>query len=295
MEVDSTQRQAPNHPDPDDRKRRAAARRRFLLAAGAGALGLGAYGFGVEPRWPRLERPQFVLPNLPKAFDGFKLLHLSDLHRSNVVSQAYVVRHLKQGARLGADIAVLTGDYVTGKAGYIHSIAPAIQRLAQALPTYAVLGNHDHWTGAVTIESKLRECGVVVLDNTAVRIERGGEFFWLLGMDDLMVGADDLGAALRAADAPGVRVLITHNPDSIEEVAAMGVDLMLCGHTHGGQVALPFIGPLIVPSDYGRRFAAGAFRVGRTQLYVNRGLGLIPPPVRFGVPPEVALITLRSG
>ncbi len=278
--------------NPDHRK--ALTRRRFLYAAGACAAGVVGYGFGVEPRWARLERPTFRLPGLPDALDGFKLAHVSDLHRSNVVSLGYIEQHLDLAANLGADLAILTGDYVTGKAGYVHSLAPALERLAAALPTYAVLGNHDHWNGAVTIEKRLRGSGIHMLDNTAVKIERGGAHFWLLGTDDLMVGADDLGAAVRAAGRDSVRVLITHNPDSIEEVAAAGIDLMLCGHTHGGQVAAPFIGPLIVPSNYGRRFAAGAFRVKRTQLYVNRGLGLISPPVRLGVPPEITLITLRS-
>jgi len=277
--------------EPDRRK--ALTRRRFLYSAGACAAGVVGYGFGIEPRWARLERPVFKLPGLPAAFDGFKLAHVSDLHRSNVVSLGYIERHLDLAANLGADMVILTGDYVTGKAGYVHSLGPALERLAAALPTYAVLGNHDHWNGAETIEKRLRDSGIRMLDNTATKIERGSAHFWLLGTDDLMVGADDLGAAMRAAGEDSVRVLITHNPDSIEEVADAGIDLMLCGHTHGGQVAVPFIGPLIVPSNYGRRFAAGAFRVKATQLYGNRGLGLISPPVRLGVPPEVALITLH--
>lgn len=272
-------------------------RRRFLattIAGASSALGLAGYGFGVEPRWLRVERRTLRLPGLPKGFDRVKLAHLSDLHRSAAVSARYIGRAVDMALALGPDFAVLTGDYVTGKASFVHSIEPALKRLATRVQTFAVLGNHDHWTGPVTIATSLSRCGINMLTNTAVRLDRGGEYVWLMGTDDFMVGADNLPAALAQVKSPGLRVLITHNPDAIYEVADAGIDLMLCGHTHGGQVALPFVGPLLVPSQYGARFAAGLYRVKRTQLYVNRGVGLISPPVRLGVRPEVTLFTLRT-
>ena len=272
-------------------------RRRFLAAGAscaAGALGLGGYSLAYEPRWPKLERPTIRLDKLPAAFDGFTMAQLSDLHRSEVVSVGYIERCIATALALKPDMILLTGDFVTHKAAYVHSIGPALKQLAERVRTFAVLGNHDHWTGASTIEARLEDCGVEMMSNRAVRIERGGAGLWLVGIDDFMVGADDLPKALRAATSPGVRVLMAHNPDSIDDVAAAGVDLMICGHTHGGQVALPFIGPLIVPSIHGSKYAAGHYRVRGTQLYVNRGVGLISPPVRFGVRPEITLLTLRG-
>ena len=272
-------------------------RRRFLgtsVCGALGAMGLGGYGFGIEPRWLRVERPTIGLPGLPEAFDGFAIAQLSDFHRSQVVAVRHVEHAVGVALGLKPDLIVLSGDYITGDATFVHSIAPAIRRLTSAVRTYAVLGNHDHWAGPVTIETCLVECGVRMLTNAAERIERDGSHIWLLGTDDYMVGADDLPAAMDEATSPGVRILLTHNPDPIHEVASAGIDLMICGHTHGGQVSLPWIGPLIVPSQHGAKFAAGLYQVEQTQLYVNRGIGVIPPPARFRVRPEVTLFTLRG-
>jgi len=271
-------------------------RRRFLgtsVCGALGAMGLGGYGFGIEPRWLRVERPTVRLPGLPGAFDGLTIAQLSDFHRSPVVAVRHIEHAVKVALGLGPDLVVLSGDYITGDPELVHSIAPALRRLTAAVHTYAVLGNHDHWAGPVTIETCLVDCGVQMLTNTAVRIEKGGSHIWLLGTDDYMVGADDLPAATDQVTSPGVRILLTHNPDPVHEVARAGIDLMICGHTHGGQVSLPWLGPLIVPSEHGAKYAAGLYQVDQTQLYVNRGIGVIPPPARLGVRPEVTLFTLR--
>jgi len=239
------------HPPPPEAKR--FSRRLFMRAAvtaAVGGAGVAGYGFAIEPRWPRLERPTIWLPGLPAGFDGFTIGQLSDLHRSPVVPVRLVDKAVSTMIGLRPDLVMLTGDYVTGRCGLVHSIAPALARLAAARPTVAILGNHDHWTGPVTIERCLRSCGIEMMTNRAKKLRRGADHLWLLGTDDLMVGADDLPAALAQARGPGLRLLMTHNPDSIHEVAAAGIDLMICGHTHGGQVALPFVGPLIVPSEF---------------------------------------------
>jgi predicted MPP superfamily phosphohydrolase len=157
---------------------------------------------------------------------------------------------------------------------------------------FAVLGNHDHWTDAALITDLFRAEGITVLVNEGMRFEKDGAAFWLAGVDDTMVGLEDLPLALAGSSETEFKLLLAHNPIILRRAARAGVDLVLSGHTHGGQVSLR--------SDRNaagrprRRLLKGLARQGETQIYVTRGLGTVVLPVRFGCPPEVSLLELRT-
>jgi hypothetical protein len=166
---------------------------------------------------------------------------------------------------------------------------------------YAVLGNHDLFAGATEVTESLVSNGIPVLTNASVPIERGGSRIWLAGVDDPGAGKPDPELAIPAAirNVPNEPVmLMSHAPDYVDDLlthpGGQAVDLVLSGHTHGGQIRLPFLGPMVLPL-MGRKYVDGLFRFGRTQLYVNRGLGTVGVPFRFACPPEITLITLRKG
>jgi len=271
-------------------------RRTFLKGAAALAIASGgacaAHAAWIEPTWVEMNRVDIRIDGLPAAFEGLRFAHMSDLHRHDAVSLPYLERCLKLVAGEEPDALVITGDFVSKSAGYIDPLAEKFDKLTRSFPVYAVLGNHDYWTDAQRISRALREAGVEVLVNDAATIERSGAHLILLGLDDLWEGKPDLARALSRATKDGIKIVLMHNPDGSEDIADRGVDLVLCGHTHGGQVTLPFIGPPIVPSRFGSKYAKGLFKVKKTQMYVSKGVGLIRPAVRFLTRPEIATIRL---
>ncbi len=270
-------------------------RRNFIKTAGKitvmGGLLAGVWGFLLEPFMPRRTDISIKLPHL-----GSKLTiaQLSDFHAGPRVASEIIARAIDITRQANPDLVVVTGDFVSHKAKYAPLVLKELARLNPPLGIWACLGNHDHWAGRSDVLAQLERAGINVLNNRGTTIEHRGARFYLCGVDDIWEGADDLSAALadRPPDIP--TVLLCHNPDFIYQAARSKIDLMLSGHTHGGQVRLPLIGYIVIPSEYGDRFAQGYHQVEGTQLYVNRGIGVITPPIRFGVPPEVTVITLSG-
>jgi predicted MPP superfamily phosphohydrolase len=185
---------------------------------------------------------------------------------------------------------VLTGDFVSHEPEYIAPMAEVMGTLQSEFGTFACLGNHDHWTDAKLVTDSLREHNVKVLINEGFRFTARGAAFWLCGVDDYMVGQTDLRSALRGSFPDEMKLLLAHNPKILNRAARSSVDLMLSGHTHGGQVKLRGDEKRILPR---RKFANGLYRRKETQVYITRGIGTVVLPVRFGCPPEVTLIELR--
>jgi len=273
-------------------------RRKLIKTVAAAAIGsgigAGGYAAWLEPRWVELNRIEVGIEGLPAPFEGFTIAHLTDMHRHEPIGLPYIRKCLDLAASAGPDVVAITGDFVSQTADYMPGLAAEIRTLAGRFATYAVLGNHDYWAGADKIRDSLREVGVRVLVNEAIVIERGSASLSLVGLDDLWEGKPDLNRALARVPSESTKVVIEHNPDLIVDLADPGIELALCGHTHGGQVALPFVGPLIVPSKFGAKYAKGLFRIGKTQMYVNKGIGAIRPTVRFLTRPEVALVRLSA-
>jgi predicted MPP superfamily phosphohydrolase len=203
------------------------------------------------------------------------------------------------------DLVALTGDFQH----YTEDIKGAARLLAPAgewsrgerdgLGALAVLGNHDTWSGTPEVTNALREVGITVLNNRHVEIKRAGASLYVVGVADPWSLRADLPRALLGVPQGACKLLLAHVPDFVVDAAGAGVDLQLSGHTHGGQlwhggqITLPWVGALLSPSRYNRRYVVGWHKRGRTLMYVCRGLGG-HPSIRLGCKPEIALITLRS-
>jgi uncharacterized protein len=284
--------------------RRSIGRRRFLgLTAVLGAAVLAGDSLLLEPNRPQLDRQELTLARWPVALDGYKIAVLSDFHYDPVFSVHPLHAAIPIVNALQPDLIALTGDFVTEptfgrnrrKAAYAAEPCSSLLRQMKAPHgLWAVMGNHDAITDAQLVTSILRSTGIQVLSNQSTPIEHAGARFWLSGVDDVLKGHSDLDATLANVPSGEPTVLMAHEPDYADFVARHPVDLQLSGHSHGGQVRLPFLPPFYEPA-LARKYVAGLFRVGPLTLYTNRGLGTIGLPIRFDCPPEVTLITLRHG
>jgi len=244
-----------------------------------------------EPFRLTVEHQPIYLKRLPQAFDGFRIVQLSDIHHSPFTSVKQIERAVETANSLQPDMIALTGDYVSKERRYAAPCAELLGKLQASQGVFAVLGNHDHWTDASLITDLFRAEGITMLVNQGMRFEKYGAAFWLAGVDDTMVGLEDLSLALAGASEDEMKLLLAHNPVILRKAARASVDLVLSGHTHGGQVNLrPERSESARPR---RRLLKGLARQGETQIYVTRGLGTVVLPVRFGCPPEVSLLELR--
>jgi predicted MPP superfamily phosphohydrolase len=271
---------------------RASGRPQTPLRALAFNLGEAARAALTEPFRLTVEHHQIRLRRLPRELDGFRIVQLSDLHHSPFTSREQIERAIATANSLQPDIVALTGDYVSKERAYAAPCAELLGELRPRHGVFAVLGNHDHWTDAALITDLFRAEGITVLINQGMRFEKNGAAFWLAGVDDTMVGLEDLPLALAGASEQEFKLLLAHNPIILRKAARAGVDLVLSGHTHGGQVSLR--SDRSASGRPRRRLLKGLARRGETQIYVTRGLGTVVLPVRFGCPPEVSLLELRT-
>jgi uncharacterized protein len=272
---------------------------RALGAAFALFFGFALYAVVIEPSRLVVNRSELEIPNWPVALSGTRVALLSDLHIGSPFWDLGRLRELV--ARVNAeqpDVVLLGGDYsingVTGgKFVAIEPIAAELGRLRAPLGVIAVLGNHDWWNGGLRTRAALEANGVRVLDDEVFRIDAKGASFFVLGMADIEARRRTAKASLDLAPPGAPLLALVHEPDIFAQMDERA-SLTLAGHTHGGQVKLPLLGRPIVPSLYGQRYAAGHIVENGRHLFVTTGLGTSILPVRFGVPPEVALLTLRA-
>jgi hypothetical protein len=240
-----------------------------------------------------IESHTIHLLRLPPAFDGLRLVQLSDIHHSPLTDFDQIKRTVEIANDLKPDLVVLTGDYVSHETEYIAPMAEMMGNLQAKYGIFAVLGNHDHWTDADLITDLLRAENIKVLINEGFRFEiQGGASIWFCGVDDATVGLADLDLALAGARENEFKFLMSHNPSILKQAERAGVDFIVSGHTHGGQVRLRQTNEgLIIPRN---RRASGLLRKGHTQIYISRGIGTVVLPVRYQCPPEISLLELRS-
>ena len=238
-----------------------------------------------------LERIDIFLERLPKKLDGFKIIHLSDIHHSPFTNIEHIKRTVKIANRLKPDMFVLTGDYISHETQYIAPVARVLGKLQAEFGTYACLGNHDHWTDAELVTKHFRKEGINLLINEGFRFESRGGAFWLAGVDDHMVGKTDVQAALKGSYPDEMKLLLAHNPVIFRKAVRAGVDLTLSGHTHGGLVKIRDDEKRILPR---RRLSSGLHRRKSSQIYITRGIGTVVLPVRYQCPPEISLLELRK-
>jgi predicted MPP superfamily phosphohydrolase len=238
-----------------------------------------------------LSEARVEIEGLPVPFDGLRVLLVTDIHAGPFVSPPALGAALRKLLGLEPDLILVGGDLVSSRVADFATHREAFALLKAPLGTYAVLGNHDHYTGAPARLAELAaEEGIEVLHNRSVDLSLGGETLSLAGVDDLVTGRPDLEAALSRARPPVL--LLSHNPDLLFDAARGGAALVLSGHTHAGQVRLPGLPVLIRQSRY--RLDQGRYRVGATELLVSRGLGVVGVPLRLACPPEAVLLELKT-
>lgn len=266
-----------------------------LAAAGlASVAATAAYATLFEPFNYELTRTDIPVPNLPAAFDGFRIAHVTDVHHSRLVpiDEVWRVAELVRSAR--PDMVALTGDYTTARRSYVGPCAEALGSVEAPEGTWAVLGNHDHYTDPELTTRALAARGVGVLNNSNTVLRRGADVLQLAGVDDWGWGAADFARALHGLDPARPTVLLSHEPRVLDMPETRGLSLVLSGHTHGGQICLPLVGAparFLAPGEF--RYLRGLYERDGTRLYVSRGTGVIGLPVRLGARPEVAVLTLR--
>lgn len=275
--------------------------RAAALAAGALLVAwLPLRALWLEPASLRIAAHTLALPRWPAACDGLRVAVLSDLHVGSPWNGLARVRRVvaaTNGER--PDLILLAGDYVVahgmpfGARVPPADVARELAGLRAPLGVYAALGNHDGWWGAAEVRAALGSAGIAVLEDASQRVQRGDCAFAVVGISDLWTGAHDVAGAF-AGVPPGLATLaVMHNPDLFPLLPARTA-LAVAGHTHGGQVRLPLLGRSSIPSQYGERFAAGAIVEGARHYFVTTGIGTSVFPMRFRVPPEIALLTLRA-
>lgn len=258
-----------------------------------GALGAisGAYATMIEPRWMGLTRLTLSFPDLPSELDGLRIGHLSDSHLGVPVAARNLRWAVEQMQREQPDLIAFTGDFLH-RPEALQELPALLCGLEAPLGVYAVPGNHDSWEASDVLEQVLAEANMTLLMNEHRHLHwRGGEL-WLVGTDDVWDGMPDLERALSGVPFQGFTVLLAHTPHGAPEAAKLGVDLQLSGHTHGGHMVLPIVGPIARPR-YTNGFLAGLFRVGRMTLFVSRGVA--GAPLRLFCRPEAVIVTLKAG
>jgi predicted MPP superfamily phosphohydrolase len=277
---------------------------RTATAAVAAPFVAGAYGLLYGRLNLETTNPIIRLPRLPSAFDGFRICQLSDIHIGPFMPAEEIRRYVAIANAQKAEMIVLTGDFVTFDGGTQHAVVEALSGLRAPFGVYGCLGNHDSWTRVEdSITALFRKAGVRILRGENVAIQQNGESINLIGVDfqsPHRFGPSPavehlLGNIEGLIDRNRVNILLSHNPDTFDRAAHLGIDLSLAGHTHGGQAALEFISPEIAPSRLVTPYVAGWFQKPGGQLYVNRGIGTIFIPIRVGAPPEITVYHLSRG
>jgi len=263
------------------------------LASYVAALLISGYGVMVRRRWVRVRTLDVPIAGLDAAFDGYRIAHLSDLHLGPYCPRARASRWSERVNALDVDLVALTGDYVTSGDAFHEDIAAVLSSMRARDGVFAVLGNHDYFGDIEALVTRLRAGGVEVLRNQHRALVRGASAVTIAGVDDTWSRRADVARTVagRAEGAP--LIVLAHDPQLFPELARRGAALVLSGHTHWGQIALPFLPTRWNFSRLTYRYHAGTYREGGAVLYISPGLGTTGPPVRLGAPPEITVLRLR--
>jgi len=265
------------------------------LYAYLSGLVITSYGILVRRRWYRVAEHDVRVPGLDPRFEGLRIAQLSDLHIGTLTPRSWGLAWSRSANDRAPDIAVVTGDMVTSGTDFHEDVADVVGALRAKEGVFVSMGNHDYFGAeGEPLVSMLRARGVGVLRNEGVVIERGSAKLWLAAIDDTWTRRDDIARAMRDKPPGAIAVLLAHDPNRFDAAADAGANVVLSGHTHGGQVGVPFLYRFANLASFGYRYNVGFYRRGESVLYVNPGLGTTGPPMRLGVAPEVTILTLRA-
>jgi len=273
----------------------------FLLTAFLISLtALLWYSFIFEPNDIQVERISIEIKNLPESFNDVKIVHLTDFHSYNFGEREKRILEILE--KINPDFIFITGDFIDHKTKNINSCQEFWQKLGNKYQgkIFGVIGNHEYWNDDIStkdFKKLLEKSGIVVLDNKNKKIFQGNEYIYLVGVDDPDTGNDDLKKAAAGAEENVPKILLAHSPDIVNDLDSLkkeNINLILAGHTHGGQIKIPFIKPFWTPTKNHGKYASGLFEIDNIYLYVNRGIGTAVLPIRFNCPPEVTVIELKK-
>ncbi len=257
------------------------------------------WSFVIEPDSVVVKETTIKITQWPQAFDHLRIVLISDLHvgspHIDIEKLREIVATINQQQ---PDLVLIAGDFVIQDVWGGHFVEPEqiaaeLKNLRARDGVYAVLGNHDWWYDGDRITRALNNEGIKVLENDVTRVERDGQSIWIAGLADLWTGKQNIEGTLAKIPPSAIVIALTHNPD-IFPTLPTGVALTLAGHTHGGQVSLPFFGRRVVPSAFGERFAIGLLQENGHQLFVTPGIGTSIIPIRFRVQPEISVLIITS-
>lgn len=277
---------------------RTISRRQFLRRGGllgASAL-LASYPVFIERYLIQTNYYRIAVPNLPDAFSGFRIIQLADLHYGFLVPLAVIRYAVDQANALKHDLIVCTGDYVHEKRStkQIDIVWPYLARLNAQYGVHSVLGNHDHWANTERSQQWLTETNQDLRHKIKV-IEKDGQRLWLAGAGDFMEDHRNLDNLLAGVPHSDCRIVLAHNPDTADTEFSTRVDLLISGHTHGGQINIPFFGPPVLPVR-NKTYSNGLKKSPRgMNVFISKGIGWAIYPVRFNCPPEIAVLELVPG
>jgi uncharacterized protein len=253
---------------------------------------IGLYAI-IEPYWLQDKTYVIVSRDVPEKFHNTKIIFLSDIHHGPYFSLSRVRNLVYRVNSEKPDIILLGGDYVHRDSKYIKPCFEELRRLDAPLGVYGVLGNHDHWEDSDLTKMMMAESGIALADNKGFWLEKGGERIKIGGVGDYYEDSQDIHSTIDDAQKSDFVILLSHNPDYAERIHTDKIDLMLSGHTHGGQVTLFGLWAPFFPSRYGQKYRTGLIDCEKFKLIVSNGIGTITPPVRFFARPQIVTILLK--
>jgi len=280
--------------------------KRFRVTADAIILLLGLlafWGFFIEPNRLVVHEQTITIDNWPRAFDGLRVAVISDIHAGGSFIDDQKLRLIVERTnQLHPELILILGDYMSSNGWTSRRVEPEVfgavlKNFSAPFGTYSVLGNHDNWYSSAKVRAGLEQNGIKVLDNEVLQIEVRGQSLWLVGLADqwtraLWTRPESIEQTVAKVPEGQAMIAMTHNPDIFPNVPQR-VPLLLAGHTHGGQVRFPFIGSVVQSSEFGQRYERGHVFENNHHLFVTTGIGTSIVPVRFGVTPEIVLLTIK--
>lgn len=264
-------------------------------------IGGNYYMRDYEPSQVEVSQVSLTLPRLARSFSGFRAVQISDLHFGGWMNAERLTEVIRLVLDQSPDLVTITGDFVMGDdrlkgavLDELDELASLLKTLSESIPTLGSLGNHDYWLDRMAVMNMLNKAGIRSLNNSVHTIKRGDDMLHFAGVDDVLEQHARMDFVLPLIPKKGCAILLAHEPDYADVSARTGrFDLQLSGHSHGGQVVLPFIGPPVLPY-LGHKYPSGLYRVMDMYQYTNRGVGMTTPYVRFNCRPEITVFTLEA-